>query len=127
VGPEDTAEARAGVEFIQQYYNLVMLGALPLMAALSRLVYCRRVYNLLEHLALNAFQVAVVTAAYLVMMPLIFVWPGGMTLYLVLAMGYQMRVYRQALGPGWFRAAAATTVITAAYTFAIALVARVLG
>lgn len=110
-----TAEEVARLEFIKRNYNLLMLGSLPIMAGLGKLFYAGRVYNLLEHLALNAFQLGVTTALYVAIMPLIVLWPVTMGVYAIVALAYQVWVYRQVLGPGWIRAIAATLTITVGY------------
>lgn len=116
VGNEDlTAEAAERKEFVKRNYNLLVLGSLPIMAALGKLFYARRAYNLLEHLALNAFQLGVTTALYVALMPLIVLWPVTLLIYSIVALAYQVWVYRQVLGPGWFRAISATLAITVSY------------
>ncbi len=112
---EQTPEAQEVAAFTQRNYNLLLLSCLPMMALLTRLFYWGRVYNFLEHLALNAFQVSVITAAYLVLLPTIALWPVTNLVYLVLALVYQIWLYRRVLGPGWLRAITATLVFTVAY------------
>lgn len=117
----------AQATFLQQNYNLLMLASLPVMALLSWLCYRKRVYNVLEHLALNAFHLSVSTAAYLAMLPLILRWPGGvLATYSLLALGYQTWVYRRVLGPGWLGAAGATLATTVVYLAMVTLVSTVL-
>ncbi len=112
---ERTPEEEEVAAFAQRNYNLLLLSTLPLMALITRLFYWGRVYNFLEHLALNAFQVSVITVAYFVMLPTIALWPVTNFGYLVLALVYQTWLYRRVLGPGWFRATVATLVVTVAY------------
>ncbi len=111
-----TAGQRAELnQFVQRNFNLLVLAALPLMATVSRLVYWRRAYNWMEHVALNAFILAVTTAAYVLQLfpALGLPWVG--TLYAGLTIGYQTWSYRRVLGPGWGRALIATMLSTAAY------------
>lgn len=111
--------------FLQRNYNVLMLTSLPIMAGLGRLFYWGRAYNLLEHLALNAFQLSVTTAAYVLMLPAIIMWPATVGLYGVLALVYQIWIYRRVLGPGWFRAICATLTITAVYIVSVSFVAKI--
>lgn len=113
-------EAEKAAAFMQRNYNLLLLSALPVMALVSRLLYRGRVYNFLEHLALNAFEVSVITVAYIVMLPTIVLWPAINVVYLVLALIYQAWFYRQVLGPSWIRAVVTTLVVTLSY-FAVML------
>lgn len=121
-GGELTPEAEEIAEFSQRNYNLLLLSSLPMMALVTRLFYWGRVYNFLEHLVLNAFQVSVITVAYIVMLPSIVLWPVTMLIYMVLALVYQSWLYRRVLGPGWFRAITATLVVTIVYTAVMKLV-----
>lgn len=114
-GSEHTPDSEKMAAFMQRNYNLLLLSALPLMALVTRVFYWGRVYNFLEHLALNAFEVSVITVAYFVMLPSMVLWPVTNVIYLVLALVYQTWLYRRVLGPSWFRAIAATLVVTIVY------------
>jgi hypothetical protein len=114
-GAEETPDGAALAAFMRRNYNLLLLCCLPVMAGASRLFYWGRAYNFLEHLALNSFQVSVITLAYLVMLPLVILWPSATLVYLVLALAYQAWLYRKVLGPNWFRAIIATLGVNAAY------------
>jgi hypothetical protein len=124
---ERTPEDLEVAAFMQRNYNLLLLSTLPVMAALTRLFYWGRVYNVMEHLALNAFQVSVITVAYIVVLPAIVLWPILNLLYMVLALIYQTWLYRRVLGPGWFRAVMATVIVTLAYLGVISMAAAVLA
>lgn len=117
-----SAEEVARKGFVKRNYNLLVLGSLPIMAVVGKLFYARRAYNLLEHLALNAFQLGVTTALYVALMPLMVIWPITVLIYSVIALTYQVWVYRQVLGPGLFRAICATLAITVAYFYMMLMV-----
>lgn len=115
-GVEDlTPEAKATAEFVKRNYNLLILAGLPVSALITRLFYWGRIYNFLEHVALNAIQISVITLAYFAMLPAIIFWPTSNFVYMVLALAYQVWLYRRVLGPGWFRAIMATVVVTFVY------------
>lgn len=119
---EMTPEAERAARFVSRNYNLLILTALPLSAFLTRVFYWRRVYNWLEHLTLNAFQVSMITLVYFVMLPAIVIWPVTNLVYSAVALIYQVWLYRRVLGPGWFRAIAATVVVTLVYYGVIGMV-----
>jgi len=121
-GEVRTAEQDAAAAFTRRNYNLLLLSSLPFMAVFTRWFYWGRAYNLLEHLALNAFQVSVITLAYFVALPAIVLWPVSTFVYLVLALVYQVWLYRQVFGPSWLRATVATAVVTVAYMTAMTLI-----
>lgn len=117
-----TPESEKLAAFIQRNYNLLLLSSLPVMALVSRGFYWGRVYNFLEHLVLNAFQVCVITAVYLVTWPLMVLWPVTTNLvYMGAALIYQGWLYRRVLGPGWGRAVLTTLVVTIAYVGAMTI------
>lgn len=125
-GVERTAEQDAAAAFTRRNYNLLLLCSLPFMALVSRLFYWKRAYNWLEHLALNSFQVSIITVAYLISLPTMLFAPVITTLvYLVLVLAYQAWFYRQILGPGWFRAIVATLSVTMAYFIAMTIIGSI--
>ncbi|MBD3220326.1 DUF3667 domain-containing protein [bacterium] len=111
-GPELAAEQSELREFMNRNFNLVILGSVPLMAWITRLVYWRRPYNWLEHVALNAFLYVVTTLAYLVVLAIAFLWPLALDLYGPPVMVYQVWVYRRVLGGSWWPAILATVLGT---------------
>lgn len=122
-GLEMTAEQDAVSSFTRRNYNLLLLCSLPFMAGITCLFYWKRAYNWLEHLALNSFQVSIITVAYLLMLPAIILSPAiANIVYLVLVLIYQAWFYRKILGPGWFRAIVATIAVTVAYLTAMTVI-----
>lgn len=124
-GSELSPEEAEAAAFTQRNYNLLLLGSLPVMAVVSRLFYWGRVYNLVEHIALNSFQISVITVAYLVMLPPLMLWPSTVFAYMVLSLGYQVWLYRKVLGPGWIRAVVATLAVSVAYLFSMMVIGAV--
>ncbi len=124
-GAELTAEEAEAAEFAQRNYNLLLLASLPVMAVVSRLFYWGRAYNLVEHIALNSFQVSVITVAYFIMLPAVVLWPNTVLVYLVLSLAYQVWLYRRVLGPGWIRAIIATLVVTVAYLTSMSVIGTI--
>lgn len=111
-----TAEKLAALDqFFRQNYNLMLLATLPVLALVSRLLYWKRAYNWMEHLALNSFIFAFTTVAYLLHLPVFVLFPSAGLVYLLVALFYQTWVYRRVLGPGWPRAVLATLISYAAY------------
>ncbi len=100
---------------MQRNYNLLVIFAMPVVALVTRVFYWGRVYNFLEHLALNAFEVSVIMVAYFVMLPSIVLWPVTNLTFLVLTLVHQAWFYRQVLGPSWVRAIATTLVVAIVY------------
>ncbi|WP_221031513.1 hypothetical protein [Actomonas aquatica] len=108
-----TLEQQAALSaFLQRYYNLLVLGGLPVVAFITRFVYWNRAYNVVEHLALNSFALSVTTSFYILLVGPAIKFPLVMALYGMGSLGYQTWVYRRVMGPGWFRALAATTLST---------------
>jgi len=124
---EPSAEAQKTAAFARQNYNLLILATLPLSAAITRLFYLRRSYNFIEHVALNAFQVSVITLAYLVLLPLILIWPSVIYSYMAVSLVYQTWLYRRVLGPGSFRAISTTGLVNVVYFLVITTLAALLG
>ncbi len=111
-----TAEKLAAMDqFFRQNYNLMLLASLPVLALVSRLLYWKRAYNWMEHLALNSFIFAVYTVAYLLILGPMALFPPIGLLYVVVSVAYQTWAYRRTLGPGWIRAFLATTLSYVAY------------
>ena len=119
------ATAARANEFFKRNYNLILLCALPLMAMVTRVVYWKRAYNMVEHLALNAFLFAVTTVWYLVALPMNLLWAPFGLISGVITLVYQTWVYRRVLGAGWWRAIAATVLITIAYLLMISAMTSV--
>ncbi len=109
-GPELAAHQSALGDFMNRYYNLVILGSVPLMALITRLIYWRRPYNWLEHVALNGFLYVVTTLAYLVVLAVAFAWPLVLHLYGPPVMVYQVWLYRRVLGGSWWPAILSTVL-----------------
>ena len=106
----------AFAQFLQRNYNLLVLGGLPIMALVTRLVYLKRAYNFVEHLALNSFLVSVSTTAQIILFIPTILFPDVVTTtYFVLSISYQTWAYRSICGPGWFRAISATILTTGLY------------
>ena len=115
----------ATAEFFKRNYNLILLCALPLMALVTRGLYWKRAYNIVEHLALNAFLFAITTVWYLVALPVTLLWAPFGLVSGVLTLAYQTWVYRRVLGPGWTRAIASTLLITIAYLVMISVITTI--
>tara|TARA_R110002167_G_scaffold180438_2_gene380697 strand:- start:145 stop:885 length:741 start_codon:yes stop_codon:yes gene_type:complete len=123
-GSNADISAQAG-EFFKRNYNLILLGTLPLMALVTRVLYWKRAYNIVEHLALNAFIFGVTTVWYLVSLPLTVLWPPFGFVNGVGYLVYQTWVYRRVLGPGWGRAIAATLLITVGYLILVSIITNI--
>ena len=117
-----TAQAN---EFFKRNYNLILLCALPLMALVTRVVYWKRAYNIVEHLALNGFLFAVTTVWYLLSLPVTLFWAPFGLISGVATLGYQTWVYRRVLGAGWIRASGSTLLITIAYLAMISAITSI--
>lgn len=102
-------------QFIQRNYNLFVLAGLPALSLATWVVYCRRTYNFVEHLALNSFIIAVTTAVYVLIFIPTVLFPLAVLPYGLAVIAYQTWVYRRVLGPGWIRAFFATCLGTAIY------------
>jgi hypothetical protein len=119
-----TAEEAEAAAFAARNYNLLLLASIPAMAVASWGFYWNRAYNLFEHIALNSFQVSVITVAYFVTLPLIALWPNTLLFYALLCLLYQAWLYRRVLGSGWLRAAVATLGVTVAYITSMSALGR---
>ncbi|MCF3648162.1 hypothetical protein [Synoicihabitans lomoniglobus] len=107
---------------LKRYFNVMMLAGVPLLGLASRVLYWKRAYNFVEHMALNAFLMSISTMAYLLTVVL-GVWVGKMGLiYGVISLAYQTWVYRRVMGPGWLRAISCTIVGTVLYYIVFAAV-----
>lgn len=89
---------------INEYYNVMMLAALPVLALSSLLFYKKTGYNYAEHLTLNCFMFSVTSVMYCISFPLQMWSSTMMTVYVILSFGYQIWVYRSALGGTVLRA-----------------------
>lgn len=108
-------QEQALAQFIQRNYNLMVLGGLPVVSLITRLVYRKRVYNFPEHLALNSFAFSVITALYLVQLVPAVLLPMLPGVYMAASLAYLVWAYRRILGPGWIRAISAVALVTVTY------------
>lgn len=119
-------QSEAVFGLLQRNYNLILMASLPFMALTTRLLYWKRAYNLIEHLALNGFIFAVTTVAYLVAALLVPVWGGVMTVYAIGSVIYQTWAYRRVMGPNWLIAVGAVIIGAVAYMLATGFLVGVL-
>ena len=108
-------------QFLQRNYNLFVFGGLPVISLATRLVYWKRAYNFVEHLALNSFILSVGTAAYVVLFVPSILFPSVILIYVALSLVYQTWTYRLVMGPGWMRALAAVTLSSGIYFVILAI------
>jgi hypothetical protein len=110
-----TEQETAFAQFLQRNYNLLVFGGLPFIAVATKLVYLKRAYNFVEHLAFNSFILSVSTAGYILLFIPTILFPNVAIIYLVPSLGYQTWAYRVVFGPSWIRAIAAMILTTALY------------
>ena len=111
----------AFAQFIQRHFNLIVFGGLPAIALVTRVLYLKRAYNFIEHLALNSFMLSVSTAAYVLLFIPSILFPNVMMAYVVLSLAYQTWAYRVVLGPGWLRAITAVLLTTFVYFIGLSI------
>jgi hypothetical protein len=125
-GVVQSEEEAALMVFFKQNYNLLLLMALPIFTTVSRVFYWQRAYNWVEHLALNGFIYGVTNLIYVLLWGTIQIWPVMNFVYMVLWLVYSVWVWRQTMGPGWFRAGAMVIVSAVLYMLSTGWVGTVI-
>jgi hypothetical protein len=119
------------MEVLAPFYNLALLFGVPFMALFSRMLFRRAGYNLAEHMVFNGFVYGQQTALFVLLVPVMLLWPGAtawvMVLYLLMMMAYYAWACVSFFQVGWVRGTflALSTSFLATGTYYLALVAVV--
>jgi hypothetical protein len=108
-------DATIAIEFVNRYFNIILILGVPFMAAFSRLFFWRAGYNIAEHLIFNVFIYAHQNLLLLASIPVYLLLADVgwyLVFYTLLVLLYYVWACRQFFRVGVFSAALRGTLIT---------------
>jgi hypothetical protein len=92
------------MEYMMNYYNLILLFVVPILALCTFLFFRKSGYNFAENLAINAYVNGFQNLIYVILGPLFFLGGWAFYLYLLLSTVYQLVAFKHIFQISWGKA-----------------------
>ncbi len=125
--PFDDLMARA-TELFTQYYNLLTLAGVPILAIGSYALFSEYRYNFVEHLIISAYATALITMLYIFTFPLfVYAYEEASFVYLLAFFAYLAFMYTQIFKCSIWKGILKTLVILLIYQIVFSMILVMIG